>query len=114
MGAVEFGAELRRHVARVGLSQEALARAVGVHQPQVSLWISGKHRPNRAHVRELASALGLGERDSDQLHAAAGMLPADVEQRLLDNADLVFLVRHFHPDWTPTLLAKVHPKEAES
>ena len=41
----------------VGLSQAALARAIGVDQSAVSRWESGKTRPRGSHALALAQLL---------------------------------------------------------
>jgi transcriptional regulator with XRE-family HTH domain len=48
--------ELRR---RVGLSQEKLARALGVGRDAVSLWERGKRTPMLDTAAKLAEALGV-------------------------------------------------------
>jgi transcriptional regulator with XRE-family HTH domain len=64
------------------MSQNALARASGVDPANVNRYESGKRPPsNRAHVEQLAGALGLGAEERDELLASAGHAP-DVYERV--------------------------------
>lgn len=45
--------------ARAGLSQDALARAVGVNQGAISRWESNDREPQMRHLLPLADALGV-------------------------------------------------------
>jgi transcriptional regulator with XRE-family HTH domain len=53
-----FGAALRRKREAVGLSQEALAAAAGVHRNYVGLLERGRQVPSILVVEKLAHALG--------------------------------------------------------
>jgi transcriptional regulator with XRE-family HTH domain len=55
---VRFGIALRRRREAVGLSQEALAAAAGVHRNYVGLLERGKQVPSILIVEKLAVALG--------------------------------------------------------
>lgn len=61
------------------LNQSDLARAVGVTQPTVSRWRSGKSLPDRAHFEAIESALGL---DPGTLRAAIGAAEMSMGERL--------------------------------
>lgn len=53
-------------------TQQQIAEALGVHQPIVSRWLTGKDFPRYHNLRRLADAMGMSERDlADQIAAAA-------------------------------------------
>ena len=54
-----FAANLRRERRRVGLSQEALAAASGLHRTEVSLLERGGRDPRLSTVVRVADALGV-------------------------------------------------------
>ncbi len=56
---------------KLGLSQTALAEAVGVSQPTIANWESGGHTPRRAALSRIAKAL-----DTDPSWLLSGELPA--------------------------------------
>ncbi|HZU06415.1 MAG TPA: helix-turn-helix transcriptional regulator [Chloroflexota bacterium] len=73
----EFAALLRRWRERAGLSQNALARRMGVNPAYVNrLEHGGRGASNRALVEAAAAALGLSPAERDALLAAAGHWPA--------------------------------------
>jgi transcriptional regulator with XRE-family HTH domain len=45
------------------LSQTELAARVGVSKAAISLWEAGIHTPRQAHIRKLALALKVSERE---------------------------------------------------
>lgn len=67
-----FGAMLRAWRARRGLSQLDLALAAEVSARHVSFLETGRARPSDEMVQRLASVLGLGLRDHNDLLVAAG------------------------------------------
>lgn len=54
--AVNF---IEKHLNDAGISQSELARRLGISQPTVSDWISGKKRPSGDKVLALAKELGI-------------------------------------------------------
>lgn len=61
-----FGAVLRRLLDKQGLTQQALADAIGVRQSAVSKWVLGSNMPNGSTRRQIAQALGM---DFDRFEA---------------------------------------------
>jgi transcriptional regulator with XRE-family HTH domain len=55
----QFAANLRRHRARVGLSQEALADVCDLHRTEISLLERCKRSPRLETIVILARGLGL-------------------------------------------------------
>src|SRR5262245_57281036 len=73
----EFAELLTRWRERAGLSQNALARRMGVNPAYVNrLEHGGRGASNRALVESAAAALELGAQERDRLLAAAGHWPA--------------------------------------
>ncbi len=73
----EFSDLFRRWRERAGLSQNALARRMGVNPAYVNrLEHGGRGASNRALVEAAARALGLSPAERDELLAAAGHWPA--------------------------------------
>src|SRR5215212_10277960 len=76
----EFGALFQRWRERAGLSQNALARRMGVNPAYVNrLEHGGRGAQNRELLLGVAAALGLAAAERDELLAAAGHWPAAVE-----------------------------------
>ncbi len=73
--AESFAGGLRRARERRGLSQNALARGADVSPSMVNMLESGERRPTRELVLRLGQQLGLTEPETDDLLAAAGLLP---------------------------------------
>ncbi len=73
-----FAAHLRCHRTRAGLSQAALARAIGHTHGAVSRLESGSRNASRATVEALAGALSLGALEGDRLLLSAGYAPRDL------------------------------------
>jgi transcriptional regulator with XRE-family HTH domain len=71
-----FGRLLRFWRATLGVSQEQLSTHVGVSIRHISFMENGRSMPGRAMVLDLAQALGLGARDTNNLLLAAGFIPA--------------------------------------
>jgi len=70
--AAGFGGLLRAHRRRTGLTQRELADRAGVSAGAVRDLEQGRTRsPKRHSVEAIATALGLSDRDVEQLHAAA-------------------------------------------
>lgn len=76
----EFRLKSAREAA--GLSQKALAEALGVAQTAVSSWERGRTEPSRAMTAKLADALGCGLA-ALELGQAAAALPAPPGKRVL-------------------------------
>ena len=55
----DFGANLRAHRARVGLSQERLGFACNLHRTEISLLERGEREPRLSTIVRLARALGV-------------------------------------------------------
>jgi DNA-binding SARP family transcriptional activator/transcriptional regulator with XRE-family HTH domain/Tfp pilus assembly protein PilF len=91
-----FGALLRRHRRRVGLSQRELAERAGLSVTTVRYLEQGRTRqPQPPTVRALTTALGLHENAAAALHDAAvvedetGMQPAAAEEHGLVRLDVL-------------------------
>ena len=50
-----------------GLSQQQLAKKIGVTQPQISDWMTGKKTPNSGNLSKLAEAMDMAEEDLARL-----------------------------------------------
>ncbi len=70
-----FAALLAAYRLRRGLSQNALARAVGVSPSTVNNLESGQRHPTRDLARQLAGVLDLSEAETDELLVAARHSP---------------------------------------
>jgi transcriptional regulator with XRE-family HTH domain len=71
-----FGRLLRFWRTTLGVSQEQLSTDVGVSVRHISFLENGRAMPGRAMVLDLAEALALGARDTNNLLLAAGYIPA--------------------------------------
>lgn len=71
-----FGRLLRFWRATLGISQEQLSTHVGVSVRHISFMENGRSMPGRTMVLDLAQALALGARDTNNLLLAAGFIPA--------------------------------------
>lgn len=72
-----FGQELKRVREAAGLSQNALAKKVGLNASYINRLESGEREPPRPEtVTALAEGLGLDGQETDMLLVAAGHLPA--------------------------------------
>ncbi len=77
----EFGALFQRWRERARLSQNALARRMGVNPAYVNrLEHGGRGAGNRELVESAAAALGLSPSERDTLFAAAGHWPSALEK----------------------------------
>lgn len=81
-----FGAHLRQHRKRSGVSQLDLALRAGTTARYVSFIETGRSRPGRDVVIRLADALTLNMRERNALLVAAGLTPAHPELALQDPA----------------------------
>lgn len=50
-----------------GLSQQQLAKKIGVTQPQISDWMTGKKTPIASNLTKLAEAMDMAEEDLARL-----------------------------------------------
>jgi transcriptional regulator with XRE-family HTH domain len=76
-----FSGLLRTYRLGANLSQNALARKVGVNPAYVNRLESGERRPSQRHyVIELAQALSLDEAATNRLLEAGGHLPVGYER----------------------------------
>ncbi|RVW05675.1 helix-turn-helix domain-containing protein [Rhodococcus xishaensis] len=82
-----FGALLRRWRGNRGLSQLALAAAVGSTSRHMSFLETGRSRPSEQMVLRLGEALGIPLREQNRLLEAAG-LPTAYPEVALEDADL--------------------------
>jgi transcriptional regulator with XRE-family HTH domain len=77
----EFGALLRAWRERAGLSQNALARQMGVNPAYVNrLEHGGRGAHNRELVEKVADALRLSPAERDQLLGLGGHWPSAIER----------------------------------
>jgi transcriptional regulator with XRE-family HTH domain len=74
--ASPFGSRLRRWRSHRGLSQLALASAVGSTARHLSFLETGRSRPSRQMVLRLGETLGVSLRERNRLLQAAGLPPA--------------------------------------
>jgi transcriptional regulator with XRE-family HTH domain len=58
-GILTFAERLKRRRIMLGISQDGLARIVGVHQMSVQKWESEKTVPSNKHLAPLSKALGV-------------------------------------------------------
>ncbi len=70
-----FGRLLRFWRNTFSLSQEALSLEVGVSARHISFLETGRSKPGKALVYQLAAAFGLSSRDTSNLLAAGGFFP---------------------------------------
>lgn len=82
----QFGATLRDHRKRRGLSQLDLAVQAGTTARYVSFIETGRSRPGAGVVRRIADTLALGLRERNELFVAAGLPPAHPELEVNDRA----------------------------
>jgi transcriptional regulator with XRE-family HTH domain len=75
----QFGAQLRGHRKRRGVSQLDLAVRAGTTARYVSFIETGRSRPGPGVVLKIADALELGLRERNALFVAAGLPPAHPE-----------------------------------
>lgn len=99
-----FGPALRRWRGERRLSQLELALAAGVSQRHVSFVESGRSRPSRDMVLQLAEAMDLPLRQRNQLMMAAGFAPTYAQRDLGDpdmtavNQALDLILTHHEPN----------------
>jgi len=77
--AVSFAARLRLLRARLGLSQEQLARQLSVSFATVNRWETGRSQPSaraRAAIADLEASAGRGQRPAQRHEPAQGQEPA--------------------------------------
>jgi transcriptional regulator with XRE-family HTH domain len=77
-----FGRLLRFWRNTFSLSQEALSLEVGVSARHISFLETGRSKPGKALVLQLATAFGLSSRDTSNLLAAGGFFPDRAESDL--------------------------------
>ncbi len=81
VGGDTFGSLLRAYRESKRLSQNALARQVGVNPAYVNRLESGERRPSQRHyVLDIARALNLGEEETNRLLEAGGHLPSGFDR----------------------------------
>ena len=77
----DFASTLRRFRLRAGLSQNALAKIVGINASYINRLESGEREaPARDVAHALARALALGTEDVDRLLFAAGHVPPSLQK----------------------------------
>lgn len=76
----DFGSTLRRFRLRAALSQNALAKIVGINASYINRLESGEREaPTRAVAQALARALSLAIEDVDRLLFSAGHVPPSLQ-----------------------------------
>jgi transcriptional regulator with XRE-family HTH domain len=76
-----------------GLSQNGLARAVGVSPSTINMLESSGRRPSRELVLKLALELGLSGAETDELLIASGLLPTSIDHISPADTDLLMVAR---------------------
>jgi transcriptional regulator with XRE-family HTH domain len=77
----DFGSTLRRYRLRAGLSQNALAKVVGINASYINRLESGEREaPTREVAHALARALGLASEEVDRLLFSAGHVPPSLQK----------------------------------
>jgi transcriptional regulator with XRE-family HTH domain len=82
-----------------GLTQEELAKAIGVKQEQVNMWERGRSRPYPAHLKRIAEAtnrsLAWFHGEDELMLDLAGLLPAVVvKEDVAFSCSLLFVIEH--------------------
>ena len=79
--ADDFGSTLRRFRVRAGLSQNALAKIVGINASYINRLESGEREaPTREVAQALARALSLATEEVDRLLFSAGHVPPSLQK----------------------------------
>lgn len=79
--AEDFGSTLRRYRLRAGLSQNALAKVVGINASYINRLESGEREaPTREVAQALARALNLAQEEVDRLLFSAGHVPPSLQK----------------------------------
>ena len=79
--AEDFGSTLRRYRLRAGVSQNALAKVVGINASYINRLESGEREaPTREVAHALARALALCPDEVDRLLFAAGHVPPSLQK----------------------------------
>jgi transcriptional regulator with XRE-family HTH domain len=89
---VERGKRIQEARESAGLSQEALAEAVGAYEKTVSKWENGRQNPNRAKRRLIAKVLGRSEswiEHGAEVEISGGPTGLDLLQRDAEDRVLV-------------------------
>jgi len=77
----DFGSTLRRYRLRAGLSQNALAKIVGINASYINRLESGEREaPTRDVAAALGRALGLAPEELDRLMFSAGHVPPSLQK----------------------------------
>jgi transcriptional regulator with XRE-family HTH domain len=77
----DFGSTLRRYRLRAGLSQNALAKVVGINASYINRLESGEREaPTREVAHALARALTLAPEEVDRLLFSAGHVPPSLQK----------------------------------
>lgn len=101
-----FGELVRRRRERQGLSQAALARAIGSDSGYVNRMEQGQRTPTaRGVVLEIVHALDCSTDETDRLLVAAGHLPVALAEIDLLDPDLLLAARLLGTGSTPTARA---------
>lgn len=111
-----MGSEVQRLRQKVGVTQEALARAAGTSQPTIAAYESGRKSPTLATLRRLATSAGMElwvdflspmtreERRSLFLHEAIARKLAEDPERILSRArETLSRMIDKHPSAAPIL-----------
>ena len=80
--ASELGFEIRRRIGEMDITEEQAAQIIGVSQPTLSRWISGKQRPSKPrHIRALLLTIGMSANEYAHFRAK------DAEVEILRDAE---------------------------
>jgi transcriptional regulator with XRE-family HTH domain len=98
----DFASTLKRQRQDAGLSQSALARLAGVHPSYISRLEKGDRGPaNREFIEKLATVLGAGIREKNELLLAAGFAPVILADLRRENPTLQLLADILEDDVVP-------------
>ena len=81
-GNSTFGMRLRERRLACGLTMAQLAERIGVSQPAISQWESGRDRPGRESLQKLATALGVPADELLSVTTASGEVARPVLQQM--------------------------------
>ena len=99
---IDFASMLKHQRQGAGLSQTALARLVEVHPSYISRLEKGDRSPaNREFIEKLATALGAGLHEKNEILLAAGFAPVMLADLRRENPTLQLLADILEDDAVP-------------